>query len=195
MVLILLSIWVLEKYYPCDSIMDEPTIAMANFNPPSTINDFVEHFKELIPFLWPSGKNKYMLRFMLLVSIGLIMLGRYVNMMVPIIFKRVVDSFTRLYYLDMLINVLGYEKFEALPYFEYLEELPYPQIVMFVLFRMFAGSAGLLNAVQKAIWVPIGQYTTKSVSLKMFDHLHHLSLRFHLNRKTGEILRVQGCFS
>ncbi|SAL97491.1 hypothetical protein [Absidia glauca] len=35
-----------------------------------------------------------------------------------------------------------------------------------------------------------GQYTTREISIKMFEHLHSLSLAFHINRKTGEVLRV-----
>ena len=43
---------------------------------------------------------------------------------------------------------------------------------------------------QNWLWIPIGQYTTREISVKMFSHLHSLSLKFHINRKTGEVLRV-----
>lgn len=43
---------------------------------------------------------------------------------------------------------------------------------------------------QNWLWIPIGQYTTREISVKMFTHLHSLSLHFHINRKTGEVLRV-----
>ncbi|RKP22303.1 ABC transporter, partial [Syncephalis pseudoplumigaleata] len=33
--------------------------------------------------------------------------------------------------------------------------------------------------------------TTREVAVRMFEHLHSLSLRYHMNRKTGEVLRVQ----
>jgi ABC-type transport system involved in Fe-S cluster assembly fused permease/ATPase subunit len=38
--------------------------------------------------------------------------------------------------------------------------------------------------------VQVSQAALKSVSLDIFNHLHALSLRFHLNRQTGGILRA-----
>ena len=34
------------------------------------------------------------------------------------------------------------------------------------------------------------QYTPREIAVDLFQHLHHLSLRWHLQRKTGEVLRV-----
>ncbi len=36
------------------------------------------------------------------------------------------------------------------------------------------------------MWVPIQQYTDRASQSKLFNHLHALSLRWHLSRKTGE---------
>ncbi|CAF4489906.1 unnamed protein product, partial [Rotaria sp. Silwood2] len=36
----------------------------------------------------------------------------------------------------------------------------------------------------------IEQYTTRSLKLRVFSHLHHLSLSWHLTRKIGEVLRI-----
>lgn len=52
------------------------------------------------------------------------------------------------------------------------------------------GSSGAISTIQSTLWVPVEQFTTRQVSVRMFDHLHGLSLRWHLNRKTGEVLRV-----
>ena len=35
-----------------------------------------------------------------------------------------------------------------------------------------------------------GVFVTRSVQVRLFSHLHALSLRWHLSRKTGEVLRV-----
>lgn len=40
------------------------------------------------------------------------------------------------------------------------------------------------------LWIPIQQYTTRRIQLKFLRHLHSLSLRWHLERKTGEVLRT-----
>jgi ABC-type transport system involved in Fe-S cluster assembly fused permease/ATPase subunit len=36
-----------------------------------------------------------------------------------------------------------------------------------------------------------GQDTSKRIKLRVFTHLHSLSLNFHLQRKTGEVLKVR----
>lgn len=52
------------------------------------------------------------------------------------------------------------------------------------------GSMGLLNNLRSFLWIRIQQYTTREIEVELFAHLHSLSLRWHLNRKTGEVLRV-----
>lgn len=52
------------------------------------------------------------------------------------------------------------------------------------------GSMGLLNNLRSFLWIRIQQYTTREIEVELFAHLHSLSLRWHLARKTGEVLRV-----
>ena len=151
-----------------------------DFNPPQSWIEFYCYFKKLIPYFWPKGSVQ--LQFMVMGCLVCIFLGRYANLMVPIQYKAVVDSLS-----DVVVGFMANGEIDI----QMLDKIPKMQIAMFVVFRMLAGGNGLLSAVQTALWVPIGQHTTKNVSMGMFQHLHSLSLRFHLNRKTGEILRVQ----
>ncbi|CAG8511295.1 10983_t:CDS:10 [Paraglomus brasilianum] len=64
-------------------------------------------------------------------------------------------------------------------------------ILIYVGLRFLQGNVGLLSNIQTYLWIDIAQFTTRKVSVDMFDHLLELSLRFHINRKTGEILRAQ----
>lgn len=52
------------------------------------------------------------------------------------------------------------------------------------------GSMGLLNNLRSFLWIKIQQFTTRQIEVELFRHLHSLSLRWHLGRKTGEVLRV-----
>lgn len=52
------------------------------------------------------------------------------------------------------------------------------------------GSMGLLNNLRSYLWIKIQQFTTREIEVELFRHLHSLSLRWHLGRKTGEVLRV-----
>ena len=49
---------------------------------------------------------------------------------------------------------------------------------------------GLLNNLRSFIWIKVQQYTSRSVQTELFEHLHDLSLRWHLGRKTGEVIRM-----
>lgn len=40
------------------------------------------------------------------------------------------------------------------------------------------------------LWIRVQQFTSRGVELRLFSHLHELSLRWHLGRRTGEVLRV-----
>ncbi|KAJ1875152.1 ATP-binding cassette-type vacuolar membrane transporter Hmt1, partial [Coemansia sp. RSA 990] len=123
----------------------------------------------LAPFLWPSGDRLMQLRILLCLLI--LVAGRIVNVLVPLQFKIVVDGLS--------------PKDGSAPRFEWANVLLYTAL------QSLQGSVGVLSTVQSVIWIPVGQATTKRISVAMFDHLHKLSLRFHVGRKTGEILRVQ----
>lgn len=198
------------------------------YKPPSTFSDFVDKFQKLVPFIWPSGtKNRY-LQFLIIMCMVLLSIGRVVNVLVPIQYKRVVDSLggvgspvntngtdintfmnddterlarARLSrHVQALYVAYGPGGYHATDdttnhWMGVLESIPgvipWNEILMFVFLRFLQGGVGILSSLQNFLWIPVGQFTTREISVKMFSHLHHLSLRFHLNRKTGEILRVQ----
>jgi ABC-type transport system involved in Fe-S cluster assembly fused permease/ATPase subunit len=56
------------------------------------------------------------------------------------------------------------------------------------LYRFLQGNMGLLGAVRSTLWIPIGQYSYHALSTSAFEHVHSLSLDFHLGKKTGEVL-------
>lgn len=47
-----------------------------------------------------------------------------------------------------------------------------------------------MNTLRSFLWIRVSQYTTKEVSIRLFSHLHGLSLKWHLSKKTGEVLRI-----
>ena len=48
----------------------------------------------------------------------------------------------------------------------------------------------LLSEVRIAIFAPVGQHATRKIAVIIFKHLHSLSLRFHLARRTGGVSRL-----
>ncbi|KAJ2357390.1 ATP-binding cassette-type vacuolar membrane transporter Hmt1, partial [Coemansia sp. RSA 2618] len=128
-----------------------------------------QRLRLVIPFVWPSGDRLMQLR--LLCCLLILVAGRVVNVLVPLQFKAVVDGLS--------------PKDGSAPRFEWAN------VILYAGLQTMQGSVGILSTVQSFVWIPIGQATTRRISVAMFDHLHRLSLRFHVGRKTGEILRVQ----
>jgi len=46
------------------------------------------------------------------------------------------------------------------------------------------------NQIRDALFAAVGQHAVRSLSNRTFRHLHNLSLRFHLQRRTGGLSRV-----
>ncbi|KAI9142821.1 P-loop containing nucleoside triphosphate hydrolase protein [Paraphysoderma sedebokerense] len=111
----------------------------------------------------------------------MLILGRVVNVFVPVLtlFLSRNLNFSDHKVVDTLTGTPGHPP-----------RFAWDQILIFVVLRLLQGGVGLLQNIQSFMWIPIGQYTTKQISVAMFKHLHSLSLRFHITRKTGEILRV-----
>ncbi|XP_066929948.1 ATP-binding cassette sub-family B member 6-like [Clytia hemisphaerica] len=135
----------------------------------SWVTDFWEKCQKLWPFVWP--KDNW-LRLRVLLCVGLLIAGRVINVFVPLYNKKIVN------YLTNKSN----------------KEDPWKMILMYTLFMFLQGggigSMGLLNNLRSFIWIKVQQYTSRSVQTELFEHLHDLSLRWHLGRKTGEVIRM-----
>ncbi|CAH2003078.1 unnamed protein product [Acanthoscelides obtectus] len=137
----------------------------------STWKNFWKKAKILSPFLWP--KKDCSLQFRVIACFILLAAGRVVNLYVPIYQKLIVDSM-------------------AVPEKQML--FRWDWILIYVAFKFLQGGGtggmGLLNNLRSFLWIRVQQYTTREVEVELFRHLHSLSLRWHLGRKTGEVLRV-----
>ncbi|RUS34342.1 ABC transporter type 1, transmembrane domain-containing protein, partial [Jimgerdemannia flammicorona] len=130
--------------------------------------NYIAKLRRLFPFMWP--RNDRRLQLLIVLCLLLLVAERVVNVLLPISYKNVVDA---------LAKEGGGGR------------VVWKEILIFVGLRMLQGGVGFIGTAQKGLWVPIGQFTTRELQVRMFEHLLNLSLRFHLNRKTGEILRVQ----
>lgn len=53
----------------------------------------------------------------------------------------------------------------------------------------YPGASGFVSNLRSFLWIRVQQYTNRLVQVRLFAHLHSLSLRWHLGRKTGDVLR------
>ncbi|XP_071966249.1 ATP-binding cassette sub-family B member 6-like [Antedon mediterranea] len=132
------------------------------------------HKTKLIwPYIWPKGH--YILQIKVIICLLILITGRVANVYVPVLYKDIVDELTEDSEEGAHIN-------------------PWKLIVTYVAIKFLQGGGfgglGLLNNLRSFLWINVQQYTAKSIMVRLFAHLHGLSLHWHLNRKTGEVLRI-----
>jgi len=125
----------------------------------------------LTPHLWPSQYPK--LQFIAFICFLILVLGRIVNAFVPLTLGALVTIF----------DTPGVAPFPA------FGSSPWPYLLTYVGLR-FLSSSGGLGAIRDALWIPIMQYSDRSMSMLSFNHILALSLSWHTKRKTGELLRI-----
>jgi ATP-binding cassette subfamily B protein len=133
---------------------------------------FAATFRALWPYLWPPERAD--LRQRVVAAFVLMLLGRIMLMGVPFTFKWVTDA------LANTATSLG----DWLPW---LVGAPLALTILYGLARV--GSAAFVQ-LRDAIFAPVFMHAVRTLALQTFGHLHQLSLRFHLERKTGGLTRV-----
>ena len=123
--------------------------------------------KLLFPFLWPRNRKDLKLR-VILASFSMV-LAKIASVYTPLILGNAVDSLSDL---SSGINLLLY--------------IPIAIIISYGLVRV---ASFAFNEIRDALFSKVSQNAIRKVSLKIFKHLHYLSLDFHLSRQTGGLNR------
>ena len=143
--------------------------------------------KLMFPYIWPKGHPILQLR--VIICFVILVAARVVNLYVPIYYKKIVNGLSpKQNMTDSLDLMYGMTSKASGVTF------PIASILIYVLLRFLQGGAvgglGLMNNLRVFLWINVQQYTSRAMQVKLFGHLHGLSLRWHLGRKTGEVLRV-----
>ncbi|MBD9371673.1 ABC transporter ATP-binding protein/permease [Rhizobium sp. ARZ01] len=140
------------------------TVSADTSNPFATIVN-------LWPYMWPSDRPDLKMR--VVWATVFLLVAKLVLLLVPYFFKWATDA------LDGRMDAAGF-----LPPFLL-------GAVMLVIAYNFARilQAGL-NQLRDSLFASVGQYAVRQLAYKTFVHLHKLSLRFHLERRTGGLSRV-----
>ena len=109
----------------------------------------------------------YLLEFKgrVVLALTLLMLAKLANVAVPLVLKEIVDA-------------MGKPKAVLL--------VPVFLVVGYGLLRL---SSTLFGELRDAVFAKVTQRAVRRIALKVFVHLHELSLRFHLERQTGGVSR------
>nr|WP_162600095.1 ABC transporter ATP-binding protein/permease [Azospirillum sp. TSH58] len=121
--------------------------------------------RSLVPYLWPNDSFETKLR--VVVALVLLVGAKVANVWVPLFYKRAVDALSP--------GDAGA-----------LVTIPLGLIVAYGLARVMSL---VFAELRDAVFANVAQRTIRKVALSVFQHLHALSLRFHLERQTGGLTR------
>jgi ABC-type transport system involved in Fe-S cluster assembly fused permease/ATPase subunit len=145
-------------------VAQKKTVSADSANP-------IETIANLWPYMWPADRIDLKLR--VVWATVILVIAKAVLVLVPYFFKWATDA------LNNKPDALGF-----LPQF-------LTGAVMLVLAYNLARllQAGL-NQLRDALFASVGQHAVRQLAYKTFVHMHQLSLRFHLERRTGGLSRI-----
>ncbi len=117
------------------------------------------NLRNMTPYLWEYRGRA-------LLALGSLILAKVANVGIPVVLKEIVDIMER--------SAAG-ELF-----------LPLSLLLAYGLLRL---SSSLFNELRDAVFARVRYHAMRRLSTRVLKHLHSLSLRFHLERKTGAISR------
>ncbi len=121
----------------------------------------------LLPYFWPVERKDLKVR--VVVAVVSLVLAKLANLTVPLVLGWAVDTLSNLEdQLDLLFGI------------------PIAALAAYGLSRL---SYIVFNEIRDAVFSRVSQHAVRQVAIKVFNHLHALSIRFHLERKTGALNR------
>lgn len=117
--------------------------------------------KDVFPFLWTKEEK---IRSLFLISFGLILISIVLDLCIPLVLKEVVSKLS------------SPDK-----------SMTYQLTLLLVAYGMIWTLSQTIQQVRQIIMVRPLESCIRLFCFKLFDHLHSLPMKFHLNRKTGAL--------
>lgn len=122
--------------------------------------------RKVMPYLWPEGQ--FWVKWRVVVAMVLLLLAKLVAVATPYIFGQSVDALADNGTGQFVLGAVG--------------------------LTLAYGSVRLLAVVfqqlRDSVFARVGQRALRRVALETFTHIHNLSMRYHITRKTGGLSRI-----
>jgi ATP-binding cassette subfamily B protein len=136
-------------------------------------------FRKLWPYLWPHGRADLQRR--VFMAFGLLVVAKLVTMLTPFTFKWATDAL-------VAVTSSGVDTREAAATSgSWIWRSP---LLLTALYGLSRIAMALLSQVRDGLFAKVAMHAVRRLALQTFEHMHRLSLRFHLERKTGGLTRV-----
>ncbi|HEY6919215.1 MAG TPA: ABC transporter transmembrane domain-containing protein, partial [Tabrizicola sp.] len=126
--------------------------------------------RRVVPYLWPQGQGWVKRR--VIVSLLFLLAAKLVSVSTPYVYKLAVDS---------LSNDAGTDP-RAL--------IGLGAVGLVVAYGLARLGSVVFGELRDAVFVRVGQRAIRRLAIETFTHIHELSLRYHITRKTGGLSRI-----
>src|SRR5215208_5614857 len=117
-----------------------------------------------LPMLWPKGETQLKVR--VVAAVLLVLAGKAAVLLMPFAYKAVIDGMSS-------------------------RTAPFGVVAGLVAGYATARFAGVLSDnLRNALFEKVGQNAARRLARQVFRHIHDLSLRFHLERRTGSLTKI-----
>ena len=127
----------------------------------------LETLKSFAPYLWP--KDRVDLRVRVIAAMGLLIAAKVITVYVPFLYRDATNILTKSSVGTVAVAV---------------------PIMLLIAWGFARVMMVVLAQVRDAVFAKVSQNAVRHLALQTFRHLHALSLRFHLERRTGGLSRV-----
>lgn len=126
----------------------------------------------LAPYLWPKGRGD--LRLQVVLAMVAMVMGKLLTVLIPFTYK-------------WATNALGVNITQQTDIWLMFASIPVILVVAYGVARFVSNA---FNQLRDALFAAVGQHAVRGLANHVFSHMHELSLRFHLKRRTGGLSRV-----
>jgi ABC-type transport system involved in Fe-S cluster assembly fused permease/ATPase subunit len=131
-----------------------------------------ETLRNLWPYIWPHERPDLKKR--VCMAIALMVLAKIITVLVPYTYKWATDALTG----DLETGGLNLPAFVVVP------------VMLVIAYGVGRVLMIGFNELKNALFASVGQYAVRVLANETFRHVHQLSLRFHLARRTGGMSRI-----
>jgi len=148
---------------------DTPVSGPSGFKALSRESTFGEIWQRLWPYVWPSGRRDLQMR--VFATFILLVLAKLVTIAIPYSFKWATDALT------------GKGP-------EHLFGIVEGALALTIIYGVLRVGMAFFTQARDAVFADVAMHAVRLLAKDVFVHLHQLSLRFHVERKTGGLTRV-----
>lgn len=122
--------------------------------------------RRVAPYLWPD--DKLWVKQRVLIALAMLLIAKIVAVGTPLIYARAVDALSDAGAPDLAVGAVGLT-------------------VAYGVARLMSNG---FQQLRDAVFAKVGQGALRALALQTFEHIHRLSMRYHIGRKTGGLSRI-----